>query len=327
MKPVSAAESMVLRTLAAAIGRVRSGQLVVLKYHRVLERVDPLLIDEPDADAFEAQMQTVRRLFRVMDLSEAVRRMAAGTLPSRAAAITFDDGYSNNAKIAAPILARLGMSATFYITTGCLDGGRMWNDTVIEAVRVSPDVLDLRDLGLGLVSLPDWPTRRAAVDTLLSALKYREPAERLRSASAIAERSGGRLRESLMMSRQQVRELVRMGMSVGAHTVTHPVLRQIDAQAARREIEEGKRELETILGSRVATFAYPNGQPGVDYEREHVDMVRSAGFDVAVSTAWGAARADDDSLQIPRIAPWDRTARRFGARMIATYMQQTAARV
>ena len=62
----------------------------------------------------------------------------------------------------------------------------------------------------------------------------------------------------------------------------------------------------------VTLFAYPNGKPGRDYLAEHVQMVREAGFRAALSTAPGAATYDADSLQLPRISPWQRTPGRFG---------------
>ena len=63
-------------------------------------------------------------------------------------------------------------------------------------------------------------------------------------------------------------------------------------------------------------FAYPNGQPGHDYRHEHVALVHDLGFDGAVSTAWGVARAGADIFQIPRFTPWDRSDLRFELRMI-----------
>jgi hypothetical protein len=71
----------------------------------------------------------------------------------------------------------------------------------------------------------------------------------------------------------------------------------------------------------VSSFAYPNGRPAQDYDASHVSMVRDAGFAVAVSTHWGRTAADTDIFQVPRIAPWDRTARRYGVRMLYSYLQ------
>ncbi len=314
-----------MRSVASALSPAgERGSLLVLTYHRVLPEPDPMLPDEPDARTFAAQMDLVRELFQVLTVSEAADRLRTGTLPARAACITFDDGYANNRQIAAPILQERGLRATFFVTVGYLGGGRMFNDTVIESMRVAPETFDLRDLGLDELRLPDAAARRSAAEAVLTAIKYVEPEQRRKLTETIASRTGKAMPTSLMMSETQVRELAELGMEVGAHSVGHPILTRVDAGTARREIEDSKTALERMTGRPVRSFAYPNGRPGRDYDRSHVEMVGSAGFDAAVSTGWGRATATTDRLQIPRIAPWDRTARRFGARMIRTYLQPPA---
>src|SRR6185295_2112486 len=111
---------------------------------------DPVASGTVDAAAFDWQMECLSRCFRVLPLSEAVERLRQGTLPGRAACVTFDDGYADNAEVALPILRRHGLCATFFVATGFLDGGIMFNDRVIEAVRGAPGAqLDLTPLGLG----------------------------------------------------------------------------------------------------------------------------------------------------------------------------------
>lgn len=300
----------------------RRGSLLVLMYHRVLPEPDVLLGDEPDAAAFAAQMDLVLELFNVLSLSEAVERLASGTLPPRAVAITFDDGYANNLEVAAPILAARGLTATFFVTTGFIDGGQMWNDIVIEALRQAPAELDLGDLGLGRYRLPDVAARRKGIDDILPRLKYVELPERLRRAQAIAARVGLVQTEQPMMTEWQLRELARLGMEIGAHCVTHPILARISPESARWEIVESKARLEAILGAPVRTFAYPNGRPGTDYGPEHVAMVRDAGFSAAVSTAWGAAARGADRYQVPRIAPWDKGSLKYGLRMLRAFTER-----
>jgi peptidoglycan/xylan/chitin deacetylase (PgdA/CDA1 family) len=104
-------------------------------------------------------------------------------------------------------------------------------------------------------------------------------------------------------------------MVIGAHTVNHPILAELDDAAAQREMRAGREGLEGLLDERVRLFAYPNGRPGVDYSPANVGAVRAAGFDAAFSTAWGAARRGCDMAQLPRFTPWDRTRVRFGLRM------------
>lgn len=197
----------------------------------------------------------------------------------------------------------------------------MWNDTVIEAVRHAQDELDLTDLGLSRFVLQDDPARRTAINAILEALKYLSPPDRLARVELIAERVQSMPAGGTMLNEEGVRRLGACGIEVGAHTMNHPILARVEDKVARREICGSKQVLEDILGAPVSGFAYPNGRPARDYEHRHVDLVRGAGFDHAVSTAWGCAHGQSDLLQIPRVAAWDRTALRYGARLVRAYGQ------
>ncbi len=298
------------------LSMLRGRCLSILIFHRVLPARDPLLPGEPDAAAFEARMRWIASAFRVIPLVEAGRRLRDGSLPPNAACITFDDGYADNLTIAAPILASLRLPATFFIATGFLDGGRMWNDTVIESVRIAPGVrLDLTALGLDTWACGSDAERVATIDALLGRLKYRHPLERQAQVDRIADLVGLPQRSDLMMSSQQVRELRRHGMSIGGHTVSHPILASLPVDEAVREIDAGRRVLEDILKERVKVFAYPNGKPERDYDATHVRVVRELGFDLAVSTAWGVSDRRTDIFQLPRFTPWDASTDRFGLRL------------
>jgi len=295
----------------------RAPRLCVLIYHRVLATPDPLRPSEPTAAEFEDRMRWVKRHFNVVALADGIERLNAGGLPPRALAITFDDGYRDNYDIAMPILARLGLPATFFIATGYLDGGRMFNDTVIESLRVAPaPSIDLRELGLGTHVISSLTDRARVAADLVGRIKYRcDVRESL--ADRIAAIAGGTLPRDLMMTSAQVAALRQAGMEVGCHTVSHPILTSIPAARVREEIRAGRTRLEEIVGAPVQLFAYPNGQPGLDYDSVHVALVREAGFSGAVTTAWGAAGAMFDPLQVPRFTPWDRENWRFGLRLVA----------
>lgn len=294
-------------------------RLSVLIFHRVLAEPDPLFPEELTSAGFAELCGWLSRWFNVLPLPDAVQRLREGRLPPRAAALTFDDGYADNHDVALPVLQRAGLPCTFFVAVGFLDGGRMWNDSVIEAVRGTRSTrLEIADLLPGLLPLPctSPAERRASIEQIIARTKYLEPAERLVQVSRIAERAGAALPDNLMMTREQVRALHRAGMTIGAHTVNHPILARLPAAEARREVEDGKHELERIIDAPVRLFAYPNGKPGVDYNAESVAIVKAAGFDAAVSTAWGVATAASDPMQLPRFTPWDRTPRRFALRML-----------
>ncbi|MCC7486344.1 MAG: polysaccharide deacetylase family protein [Burkholderiales bacterium] len=294
------------------------GRLTILTYHRILAAPDPILYDEIDAGTFEAQMALLAAAFNVLPLAEACERLARGALPARAACLTFDDGYADNERTALPILRRHGLPATFFVATGYTDGGIMFNDAVIEAVRAAaPGPHDLTRLGLGRHDLGAGGSRRAMVDAVLDEVRRRPPRERAEIVAGVADALRARLPGDLMMTSTQVKRLSDEGMEIGGHTTNHPVLAALGEAEARSEIEENKRRLEDITGAPVRLFAYPNGKPGRDYRREHVALVRQAGYRAAVSTAHGTAGPGCDPYQLPRMSPWERRPLRLAARMLA----------
>lgn len=293
------------------------GRLTTFIFHRVLPESDPLFPDEPDTRCFSEVLGWIASWFNVLSLPVAVDCLKEAKLPPRAAAITFDDGYADNFTLARPILRQHGLSATFFIATGFLDGGRMWNDTVIESLRQCREtVLDLEPLALGRHDIADLAGKRAAIHAIIGRIKYLPVAERAALSERIAEIAGATPPDDLMMTSAQVVEMRKSGMQIGAHTLTHPILARLDPPRAREEIGGSKRILEKLLGEEVPLFAYPNGKPDEDYRAEHATIVRDAGFTAAVSTAWGAADAASDLYQLPRFTPWDKTRVRFGMRLL-----------
>ena len=229
-----------------------SGRLTILIFHRVLKHPDPIFPGEVDAARFDAICGWLRRWHNVLALDDAVRRLADGRLPARALAITFDDGYADNHDMALPILQRHGLTATFFIATGFLNGGRMWNDTVVESLRrTAAPQLDLSALGLsgvGMLATDSWENKRHAIEAVLGQAKYMDVPKRLDLVDRLARQVGVPLPDDLMMRSAQVQALHSAGMGIGAHTVNHPILSRMDDAAALAELQTGRETLPEMLG-------------------------------------------------------------------------------
>lgn len=299
-----------------------SAKLLILMYHRVLAQSDPFLPDDINAEDFSVQMRLLEKSYHTFTLSEAVRRLSDHSLPPRSVVVTFDDGYRDNCDIALPILQQHGIPATFFVASGFLGGGRMWNDSVIEAIRkVDRGEFDLSRLELGHHTVSDDEDRISLMQQLIRALKYQPMDTRELLVNELIAAVGKTLPDDLMMEPGQVRKLSDAGMEIGGHTCSHPILSRVDLAQAEREIVSGRNDLQEITGGRISVFAYPNGRPGQDYQREHVELLRQNGFVSAVSTSWGCVTGNSDRLQLPRIAPWDRTRLKFNLRLLRAYTQ------
>lgn len=297
-------------------------KVVILIFHRVLRTPDPIFPNELDANRFNQIMVWIKSWFNVVSLDAAVKAIKEKNIPRRTAVITFDDGYADNHDVALPILKKHGLPATFFIATGFLDGGRMWNDTIIESVRhCQEQYLDLSILKLGChkISTPDQ--KRAAIEALILNIKYLPTTERDDITECVSKISKMPDVKDLMMTSAQIQALDSAGMQIGAHTVSHPILARTELNNAYIEIGESKNKLEKLLGHKIETFAYPNGKPGIDYLPEHPTLAKELGFSAAVSTTPGVASLSSDLFQLPRFTPWQRKKFNFFAQMTQKYIK------
>ncbi len=298
-------------------------RLVILHYHRVPEVPDPMNPDLLERPAFAVHMQALADVFNVVPLSAGLAQLRAGTLPPRAVAITFDDGYADNYQVALPVLRHFRLPATFFVAAGFLDGGCMFNDLVVEACRVAPGgawQTGVEILGTCQVAV-EGPARVRLATQIIGRLKYLGGDERLAAARGLLRSSGAAQPNHIMMTSDDLRALHRAGMEIGGHTLSHPILARLADDEAEREIRNGKTALESLLGVRVEHFAYPNGKPGTDYLPRDVALAQAAGFSAALTTVWAGARRTGEPFEIPRVGSWDRSRERFCARLLRCYRQ------
>lgn len=315
---LTALQGAAVRLGAAARTFGQAPTLSILTFHSIPAQPDALFPDDMSAARFDSLLALLARCFRVVTFGEALRLLQAGTLPARTLVLTFDDGYADNAQVVLPILQRHGVAGTFFVCTGFLDGARMWNDVVIDNLRLcSAESVDLGEFGLGRLPLADLAQRRSAIAALLPKVKYLSLPARESALGRLHTLCGKpQLPSARMMQPQQVVALHRAGMEVGAHTVNHPILAQCTDTQAHEEMALGRQYLQQLLDAPVDVFAYPNGRPGADYDRRHVEMARQIGFRGAASTAPGAATIGADRYQLPRYTPWARTRLAWAARLL-----------
>jgi peptidoglycan/xylan/chitin deacetylase (PgdA/CDA1 family) len=216
-------------------------------------------------------------------------------------------------------LQKNNLSATFFIATGYLNGGIMWNDQVIEAIRRQElDTLDLTHYGLHCFDISTPEKKSAVAQQVLQKIKHLPTQKRQTIADFIADQVKT-IPSHLMMTDEQLIKLHQAGMEIGGHTVTHPILANLDEDMARQEICQNKQTLERLLKYKLLLFAYPNGKPGQDYQPEQIELLKALDYQAAVSTQWGVARKQSDFFQLPRFTPWDQNVVKFMGRMAWMY--------
>ena len=301
----------ILQSVGKLLGK---NKLSILIYHQVLAKPDPMRPNEPTAEVFDWQMQLIRRYFTPLSLDDALLHLQQDTLPANAICVTFDDGYLNNLTIAQPILAKYQIPATVYVATAFSHGMNMWNDRLIYLFAdINRTQLQLGD---EMLQLGDNVQRRNLAQQWLKKLKYLQPDERLKKISEFYLQNNASEQSSLMMTPEQVKQLSDTGVTIGAHTVNHPILKVLPASQQLTEIEQSKHQLESWTGRTVKHFSYPNGVDGVDFDENTVGLVKALSFNSAVSTSWGISTKHTNVLNLKRFRPWDSTPIRFHARLI-----------
>jgi len=313
-----------MRPLSVAVGYARRPRFPILCYHRVNDDADPFFPAVPTA-VFERHMAYVARAFTVMTVDALVERVRRGRVPRNALAITFDDGYRDNLTHAAPILARHGLPATVYLTTGLIGTAEVaWFDRMamgFKTTRLDAYVTPWRET-LPLVTRAD---RLRALDKMLDYFK-RLPDDDMRASVdrllATLGATDQKCFKDFMLTWDDVHALTGLGFTAGAHTVNHPILARVSARRAWTEISGSRTMIESAIGRAPTAFAYPNGRPE-DYTDTVRNLVRDAGFTSAVSTRFGVNDPGTSLFDLRRGGPWEHDLPTFALKL-ATYRAAAA---
>lgn len=284
-----------------------SRSLAILRYHAVCGPAGEAYAEAGicvTPASFERHIAYLAAHYRVLPLPEAVAYLRAGkTLPVNAVAITFDDGYADNLA-AARVLHRHGLSGTFYITAGCLQGGApFWPSEIRQLIaRIPGPVVELHTESAPVaIACGTLEERRLAVRQLARLLKSHTIPGREALRDQLRAAAGGEAPPSFMLTWDEVREMHRLGMTIGAHTVTHPNLPNAGLADARCEITGSRARLEQELDAPVTMFSYPNGGAERYLTPEIVGLVRDAGYEAATTSWNGFAGRDSDLYALERV--------------------------
>jgi peptidoglycan/xylan/chitin deacetylase (PgdA/CDA1 family) len=304
-----AAKTVLLKSgFYSALRRVQpSRKLAILRYHAICGDeghgyADASICVPPDQ--FARHVEYLARHYDVLRLSDAIEALRAGrSLPTNALAITFDDGYADNLE-AARVLNLHGLSATFYITAGCLAGGEpFWPAEIRSLVGSMPSgrftlTVDGRRLEVPCSSHVEC---QAAVKLLTRLVKRSTIPERERLRRELRTLANHPRMKNPMLSWNDLGDMQRWGMTIGAHTLTHPNLPSAGLLDARSEMVGCKQRLEAELGMPVTMFSYPNGGAERYFTPEIRQLAIEAGFEGATTSWNGFAGPDSDLFALERI--------------------------
>jgi peptidoglycan/xylan/chitin deacetylase (PgdA/CDA1 family) len=274
----------------------------ILYYHRVAAddaqaQRDPFGLTV-SKENFAAQMASLAKKQNVVPLHDIVKDFLGELkLPGNSVAITFDDGYRDNYENAYPVLKALGLPATIFLTAGFIEkNSRLWWMSVSEILNHHPPEI-LRNL-IGESNFCSLETAEQSARN--GSRKYRDISEKRRICEIMKKLDENHRRQLIdflesrlpyghdgndaereFLSWNEIREMEQNGIAFGSHTMTHPILTQLDTETARQEIRQSKALLENILGHEVTFFSYPAGV----FDKSHMRLVVEAGYEAAFATS------------------------------------------
>jgi peptidoglycan/xylan/chitin deacetylase (PgdA/CDA1 family) len=275
---------------AARRSDARAG--VALVYHRVGDPPGDLsreLLPALGSRLFDEQVRYLSARYRIVPASRlleaASERRAREPFP---VAITFDDDLRSHVDTAAPILARAGAPATFFLTGASLRRPhRFWWERLQEAWDRD---LDLGPLGIGAPGADVHQLGRA-----IEAL----PARRVDELDAALGRLVGPDPEDAGLRAEHVAALAAGGFEIGFHTRRHHPLPGLAAADLDAAMAEGRAELDEATGGRLTTIAYPHGRA----DERVAAAARAAGFGAGFTGSPGPVTPESDPLLLCRVSP------------------------
>jgi peptidoglycan/xylan/chitin deacetylase (PgdA/CDA1 family) len=263
---------------------------LILGYHRIADvPQDPYSLCVSPDNFFE-QMQVLREYASPLSLGELVNSLKADNLPSRAVALTFDDGYSDILYNAKPILDELNIPFTVFAVSGYLGQEFWWDELgrmVLDASSPTGELMlrvKTQEYKWDLSNKADYAKRHRALLSIFRVLRSlpeslrQEQLEHIRSWAQI---DSDRSTFARCLTSEELGSLIQGGLvDIGAHGSSHTDLTVLSPDQYGSEIKKSKDYLEGILGKPIICFSYPNGS----FTQRIIKKVREANYHYACTS-------------------------------------------
>jgi peptidoglycan/xylan/chitin deacetylase (PgdA/CDA1 family) len=265
--------------------------LRVITYHRVgvpgeIPHLDPRQISATP-EMFEQQMKFLKNHYTVVHMEQVMDAAINGrSLPKGAVAVTFDDAYEDVKKYAWPILKKYDLPATVFVPTAYPDqpDRSFWWDRLYNAF-VNTSREEVPSTPIGKLSLRTPEERLQNLKQLQNHIKILSHGEMMEAVEDVCGQllngENGSLND--VIGWEELRRLVKEGLTLGGHTRTHPILTQVSLEQVREEVRGSLEDLRREIGEVLPVFAYPNGN--------HTEMImkilHDEGYKLAFITRGG----------------------------------------
>jgi peptidoglycan/xylan/chitin deacetylase (PgdA/CDA1 family) len=256
-----------------------------------------------DAAALERQLRLVSLAFPVVSLAALATKSARPRV-----ALTFDDGLRNNVEVAYPILRKLGLTATFFVCPGLIDGEQwLWNHEARERLRTLGSLTDLaKHVGAPaeVEAFVEWMKT-------LPISQRRQVEKEIRHATPGFKPTDAQRAEYDLASWNELKSLDPRVVTIGSHTMTHPILTSLTTEETDTEMRESRYALEKRMQREISIFCYPNGNLNDGALASARRYYRSA-----VTVEPGRLEGEIDPHQMPRFSAHPRGLKRLVRRMV-----------
>jgi peptidoglycan/xylan/chitin deacetylase (PgdA/CDA1 family) len=278
--------------------------VLILTYHRFSQQHHQF---KTSSKEFAAHLEYLKKHNQVLSLNEIEKSLEKGEkLPPNSVAITIDDGYADAYEIAFPILKKFGFPATLFAITDFVEGKIwLWTDkmryillrTKNEILRVEFESYDTIEK-----NLTDEIQRLELADRVNSVLKKLPNAEKEAKILEIVESLNVEIpevptAEFAALNWEMAQKIDAENVKIESHTVTHPILTNIDEKQLDFELQISKERLENKLNKTVETFCYPNGA----FNEKVWQAVERNGYKSAVTTRYGFVKNVENRFLLNRI--------------------------
>ena len=267
--------------------------LIILAYHRVLSvnkgsvfQYDTGLISAT-VDEFETQISFIRKYYNPISETQLINHIYHNEpLPPKPVMVTFDDGFDDNYLNAYPILKRYNVPATMFVSTAYIGGNEpIWFDWLASlCISASMKKIEIPVLKKSYI-INEYPDRELIYKDLIKVIREINNEVRLKVLDQLKVSYSDYMIHidrsmSKFMNWNQVIEMSNDNITVGSHTVTHPIMSRLNNTEISYELNTSKEVIESHINKNIMSFSYPTGQ-ATSFTNYILNEVINSGYKVA----------------------------------------------